>query len=46
MMMEYNRTPEETAKKIEKWVPDSSNLKDAIIKTANWYKANRWAIGL
>ena len=38
------KTTERTIGKIGKWVPDSSNLRDAIIKTANWYKANKWAL--
>jgi nucleoside-diphosphate-sugar epimerase len=37
-------TTGKTTGKIGKWVPDSSNLRDAIIKTARWYKANRWAL--
>ena len=26
------------------WVPDSKNIKDAMIKTINWYKINNWAL--
>ena len=46
MVTNCKGTTEETNKKIGKWVPDSSNLKDAIIKTAKWYKVNKWAIDL
>jgi len=45
MMTECKMTTEET-NKINKWVPDSTSLKDAIIKTVKWYKANKWALEL